>query len=228
MTAPKPNTRRDSKQIPAAPPRLASYTRVRSVTTDADRVDEAGAPSTLPPAPFASEVGVAGLEWWLDAHMALVAELAWLEQLLEAGEEDAHAITLRRLSVQAEAVRDALYELYCDAADPRLSPLVVTGAPLERHVRCAYIWCGRVVTLLGGLLNGLRSIEGPDWGLAKTGFRAAQVMYVPASAEVRDVVAALGLDTTNPTEPLRNLPADVEALFTEMEQLQTALATRFG
>lgn len=228
MPPPKPNTRRDSKQIPAVPPRLASYTRVRSPLNVDGSVDEAGAPSTLPPAPFAHEIAVAGLEWWLEAHMGLVAELAWLEQLLETGEEGAHGATLRRLSANAEAVRDALYELYCDAADPRVTPLVTSGAVLEQDVRCAYAWCGRVVAMLGTLVNGLRSEQGPDWCLARTGFRSAQVMYVGPSAEVRAAVGGLAIDTTNPTEPLRNLPADLETLFAEMQELQSALAKRFG
>ena len=121
--------------------------------------------------------------------MEVVAELAWLEPMLETGEGDAalatHLSTLRLLAEYAESVRDALYELYCDAADPRLSPLLGPDAPLEHHVRCCYGWCGRVVAMLAGLVQGVRSEAGPDWGLAKKGFRSASLTYVGASPRLR-------------------------------------------
>jgi hypothetical protein len=160
--------------------------------------------------------------------MGLAAELAWLEQLLEIGEGEAHAATLRTLTEQVEAVRDALYELYCDAADVRVTPLVAAGAGLEQHVRRTYAWCGRVVAMLGALLNGLRSEQGPDLRLAKNGFRSVQGLYPGPSDAVRAAVRSLALDTTNPTEPLRNLPRDVEGLFADTAALESALAKRFS
>ena len=54
------------------PPRTASYTRLLRVDEEAAG---AGAPSTLPPPPFARETSVVGLEWWLDAHMGLASGL---------------------------------------------------------------------------------------------------------------------------------------------------------
>lgn len=226
MSGTKAHTRRDSKQMAAVPPRLASQTRVRSPVQRQEEV--AGPPSTLPPPPFAHEVGVVGLEWWLEAHMGIVAEITWLEQLLEGGDAGAHASTLQLLSAHAEAVRDALYELYCDAADERLAPMLGSGALLEQHVRCCYAWCGRVVSMLGNLVHGLRSEAGPDWPLAKTGFRSAAVMYVGPSEALRAAVKALAIDTSSPTEPLRGLPADLEVLFEVTERLQGALAKRFA
>jgi hypothetical protein len=223
MPPTKARVRRDSKGIAAVPPRIASQTRVRSV----QREEEAGAPSTLPPPPFSHEAGVVGLEWWLEAHMELVAELAWLEQVLEGGAGGPHAPTMQLLSGHAGAVRDALYELYCDAADKRLSSLVGSDALLEQHVRACYAWCGRVVAMLGGLVHGLRSEVGPDWGLAKKGFRSASAMYVGPSTRLRAAVTALAIDTTNLTEPLRNLPSDLEVLFYATETLQGSLAQRF-
>ena len=130
--------------------------------------------------------------------MGVVGELAWLEQLLEGGEAGAHDATLQLLSAHADAVRDALYELYCDAADERLAPLIGSGALLEQHVRCCYAWCGRVVSMLGNLVQGLRSEAGPDWALAKTGFRSAAVMYVGPSEALRVAVRSLGIDTRAP------------------------------
>lgn len=224
MPATKTYVRRDSKSI-AVGPRIASQTRVRSPV---HRAEEAGPPSTLPPPPFSHEAGVVGLEWWLEAHMGVVGELAWLEQRLEAGDAGAHAPPLHLLAAYTETVRDALYELYCDAADPRLAALLGPDAALEQHVRCCYAWCARVVALLGTLVTGLHSESGPNWGLAKTGFRGASAMYVGPSDTVAGAVAALGIDTNSPTEPLRNLPADLAALFEAAEQLQKALANRFG
>ncbi len=228
MPANKVHQRRDSKAIAAVPPRLASQTRVRSPV----QREGASPPSTLPPPPFSHEVGVVGLEWWLEAHMEVVAELAWLDPMLETGEGDealaTHLSTLRLLAEYAESVRDALYELYCDAADPRLSPLLGPDAPLEQHVRCCYGWCGRVVAMLAGLVQGVRSAAGPDWVLAKKGFRSASLTYVGASPRLRTAVQALAIDAANPTEPLRHVLRDLETLFVATEQLQGTLVKRFS
>lgn len=217
--------RRDSTQLPAAAPRTASYMRVRSPSQP-----DSGAlpPSTLPPPPFSSEGDVTALEWWLDAHMALASELTWFEQLRDTGHGSAHVEAVRHIVGQIEAVRDALYELYCDAADERLAPLVPAGAALEHHVRGTYRWCSRVVALLSTILNGLRSEAGADWTAIKVGFRDAAGRYVGPSDALRDAARGLAIDTSSPTEPLRNFPRDLEALFVAAEQLQTTLATRFA
>ena len=224
MAAMKP-LRRDSQQLAAVSPRTASYMRVKSPS----QPDEGALPpSTLPPPPFGHEGDVTVLEWWLDAHMGLASEVAWLEQLRETGHGGAHADTVRHLVSQVEGVRDALYELYCDAADERLAPLVPAGAALEHHVRATYRWCARVVALLAMILNGLRSEAGADWTAIKVGFRDAAGRYVGPSEALRDAARGLALDTSNPTEPLRNFPQDLEALFTATEALQVTLAARFA
>src|SRR3974390_478410 len=173
--------RRDSTQIPAAPPRTASYMRMRSPS----QPDGAPPPSTLPPPPFSHEGEVAALEWWLDAHMAVASELAWLEQLRDTGHGSAHADAVRRIVDQVEGVRDALYELYCDAADERLAPLAPAGAALEHHVRATYGWCSRVVGLLAMILNGLRSEAGADWQAGKRGVPGVAAAQPGASAALR-------------------------------------------
>lgn len=211
---------------PQRPPRTASYTRLLRVDTEASGV---GAPSTLPPPPFATETAVVGLEWWLDAHMGLASGLLWLGQLLETvADGDAHAETVRRLAAHTEAVRDALYELYCDAADDRIAPLVGTGTPLERHVRGSYGWCVRVVGLLATVTNGLRAESRPDWGIAKAEFRRATEHYPVAPAALREGVRGLAIDFTSPIEPLRNLPDDLDELITATTELQSVLAKRFA
>lgn len=189
----------------------------------------AGAPSTLPPPPFPSETSVTGLEWWLDAHMGLASGLLWLGQLLETVPEgDSHADTVRRLGAHTDAVRDALYELYCDAADARLAPLLGRTGPLEQHVRGSYAWCVRAVGLLATVTNGLRAPTGPDWSIAKGEFRDLAGRFPGSPDMLRDLVRGLAIDFSSPTEPLRNLPQDIEQLGTSMQELQSMLAKRFG
>ena len=208
--------------------RTESYTRVKPPQ---QRIDDerSGAPSTLPPPPFLSEATVVGLEWWLDAHMALASQLLWLQQLLDtvpAG--GAHAETVRHLVTLTEGVRDALYELYCDAADERVASLVGRGAALERYVRGSYAWCVLVVGLLAMVTNGLRWPAGPDWAAAKRGYRQATEQLQVADDALRAAVAALPIERSSPVEPLRNLAQDLEQLFSAGAELQKALGSRFA
>lgn len=229
MASTKSPVRRDSKRLAALPNRTSSYTRFKSPIQRQDEgPDGAPAPSTLPPPPFEHETLVQGLEWWLDAHMGLASGLAWLDQLLDGGATGAMAATVRGLAAQAEAVRDALYELYCDAADDRLRDWTAPGAPFEAQVRGSYAWCASVVTLLGAITNGLRSDTGPDWTAAKALFRDVEHKYTRPSPALKDAVGALNLDTASPVEPLRNLPRDLGRLFMESQALQGALAARFA
>lgn len=216
---------RDSKP-PAVPPRKASHTRLLRVDTDASG---AGAPSTLPPPPFSSEAAVRALEWWLDAHMALASEMLWLQQLLEAVPEgDAHADTVRRLAAHTDAVRDALYELYCDAADDRVAPLVGPEGPLEAQVRGSYVWCARVVGLLAMVMSALRMEVAPDWVVVKKEFQQAAALYPTHRSVLRQAVRGLPIDFTSPIEPLRNLPQDLEQLLASTEELHAVLQKRFA
>jgi hypothetical protein len=159
--------------------------------------------------------------------MGLASGLAWLDQLLDGGVTGAFAATVRGLTAQAEAVRDALYELYCDAADERLRDWTQPGAPFEVQVRGSYAWCASVVTLLGAITNGLRSEGGPDWSAAKALFRDVERKYTRPSPALKEAMSALQLDTKNPVEPLRRLPQDLGRLLVESEALQSALAARF-
>ncbi|HEY1693453.1 MAG TPA: hypothetical protein VGG39_14900 [Polyangiaceae bacterium] len=217
---------RDESRAPALPPRKASYTRLTRI----DRGSPGpGAPSTLPPPPFESEAAVPGLEWWLDAHMALVAEILWLEQLLDAVPEgSAHADTVRRITAHTDTVRDALYELYCDAADERLAPLVGPDGALVPQVRDSYAWCERVVGLLVAVTSALRAEPGPDWTAVKLGFRQAAKIYPSQRSALRQAVRELGVDYTSPVEPLRNLPGDIEQLLSSTEELHVMLQKRFA
>jgi hypothetical protein len=227
---------RSSPDIPST--RIDSHTRFKAPFQQrSDGADlGAGAPSTLPPPPFESEAAVPALEWWLDAHMALASELLWLEQLLDGVPPTsklgpgggAHGEAVRHLVACVEGVRDALYELYCDAADDRMAPLVRRGAALETQVRGAYAWCTLVVGLLAMVINGLRSPAGPDWGAAKRAFRQASARYTGSSEVLRAAVRILPVDFSSPIEPLRNLPQDLEHLFAAGAELHAALAKRFA
>jgi hypothetical protein len=208
---------------PSAPPRSATRIRVH------DAASGASGPSTLPPAPFWDETSVAGLEWWLDAHMGLASELLWVGQLLDtlAG-PDAHAETVRRLLEGADTVRDALYELYCDAADERMALMLGRGAALQRYVRDSYVWCAPVVGLMATVTSGLRAPPGPDWEMAKAEFRASSAPYPVLPPTLRGTLGDLPIDFTSPTEPLRNLPVDLDHLVSAMDDLQATLTPRFS
>jgi hypothetical protein len=230
MAAIKPLVRRDSKQMPATPGRVDSHVRVRSpLNRQEDVLDGGSGPSTLPPAPFHHETAVPELEWWLDSHMTLVSRLASLEMLLGAWSEgQAHVETMRKLAADAEAVRDALYELYCDAADDRLESALGPRDAFGEHVRGAYAWCGRVVALLVAIARGLRTPAGPEWTAVKLSFREASEVYPAPSAELRVAIAELAIDTGSPVEPLRHLSKHVDSLFSVTDTLHLALAKRFG
>lgn len=234
MVNPKGKAREGSSPgIPS--PRSESHTRFKApIAQRSDGIPPgSGAPSTLPPPPFERETAVPALEWWLDAHMALASELLWLEQLLDSvpptsgRSGGAHGDTVRQLVACTEAVRDALYELYCDAADDRMAHLVGRGAALEKHVRGAYAWCVQVVGLLATVINALRSPAGPDWGTAKRAFRQASEQYSGQSEALRASIRILPIDFSSPIEPLRNLPQDLEHLFSAAAELHAALAKRF-
>lgn len=230
MASTKSPARRDSKRFAAVPNRTSSYTRFKSPIQRQGEAPEGGhAPSTLPPPPFEHETQVAGLEWWLDAHMGLASGLAWLDQLLDGGgTTGAFAATVRGLAAQAEGVRDALYELYCDAADERLRDWTRSGTPFEAQVRGSYAWCSSVVALLGAITNALRGEGGPDWSAARALFRDVERKYARPEPGLKEALGALQIDTGNPVEPLRNLPQDLGRLFVESEALQGALAARFA
>jgi len=219
---------------PPAPRKPPSQGRIKAFIQRTDEAGPGGAGmSTLPPPPFESETAMEGLGVWLDTHMSLASQLLWLEQQVESGDgppssgqREGHLPPIRGLVAAAAAVRDALYELYCDAADPRLAPLVQPGAPLEAHVRKTYGWCALVVALLAKVATDLRTSSGPDWNAAKADVRAAERQYPGTGHNARAAVDALAIDFKSPVEPLRSLPGDLDALVRAAAELQAALATR--
>jgi hypothetical protein len=229
MPSSKAKTAKTQSNPAVEKPRPTSYTRFKSPLRGGG--GNPHGPSTSPPPPFESEAEIPALEWWLTAHMGLASELLWLEQLLEgASEGGAHLETMQRLVSHVEGVRDALYELYCDAADERLMPLVAGRAPLESFVRLSYTWSKSVVGVLAAITYDLRARgeAGLDWPAAKAGFRESEALVPKPSPAMRDAVRALPIDFTSPFEPLRNLPQDLEQLFASIEALHSTLAKRFG
>jgi hypothetical protein len=221
-------------QAPRKPP---SQGRIRaSIRRTDDNPPGMGGPSTLPPPPFDSETAMEGLGWWLDAHMNLASRLLWIEQQVDGEgppsssnvQREGHLGPIRGMLTDFGDVRDALYELYCDAADERLAPLVQPGASLDVLVRNTYVWCTLVVALLARVTTDVRTPEGPDWNLAKTEFRAAEIKYPERSHDAREAVAGLRIDFKSPVEPLRHLPDDLESLVRNSEKLRASLAARFG
>ncbi|MGH7436242.1 MAG: hypothetical protein ACRENE_11260 [Polyangiaceae bacterium] len=217
---------------PARPP---SQGRLKAIIQRSDAAPGSQGPSTLPPPPFGSEAEVRGLEWWLAAHMNLASALLGLEQHYGDGTEppssrktDGHFEAMRVMVTHAGAVRDSLYELYCDAPDARLETLVSAGGTLERYVRSSYLWCEGVAALLAGLSAELRAGATPSWTQAKAAYREASIVYPGTGDAVLAAVKSLGIDFTSPVEPLRGLLNDLEQLLGGMTRMHDGLAKRFG
>jgi hypothetical protein len=184
---------------------------------------------TLPPPPFEQEVEVASLAWWLDSHMKLASELLVLEQLVEGAPTKValHVAAMRCVAEEVESVRDALYELYCDAADPRMAPLLASGTPFETHIRALYKWCDAVVEVLRVVASGIRA-GSADWPSVKAAASAAIASFVGTPTELRSAIEALPIELSSPVEPLRNLRVDVNGMSEAAERLFLSLERRFG
>ena len=173
-------------------------------------------PSTLPPAPFEHEADVSGHEWWLDAHMNAAANILCLEQLVDVVMDSADVLALERvraLIARLGDVRDALYELYCDAADPRMRGSSTPDGPLTKYITGVYAFSDHVNDRVATITTAMRT-DSADWTLlAPTIDASAPLFEEDLRRSVRDSVHGLGVDFSNHVEPLRNLPKDVEEMF---------------
>jgi hypothetical protein len=162
--------------------------------------------------------------------MGLASDLLCLGQALDVLPEGraTHADALRQLSAHVAEVRDALYELYCDAAHPRTSDLHGFLGSLEPHVRQAYAWCGAVVALFLQVAAQLRAESALDWEAAKAAYRAAVEKLPRFALGLREAVYGFGIDFTSPVEPLRNLTTNLDQFAGTVDALDEALAKRFG
>jgi hypothetical protein len=163
--------------------------------------------------------------------MALAADLHCLAQVLDSVPEVrlTHADAVRQLSVHCDSMRDALYELYCDAAHPHAAYVVGFLGALEPSVRESYAWCSSVVALLTQIANELRDESGPEWSAAKASYKSVAERRPRTSPEgARSLVCKLGINFESPVEPLRNLPVNLDHLADATAGLDEALAKRFA
>jgi hypothetical protein len=212
--------------------RTTSHLRFKSPTrrdeSSSDSVSWMGGftPSTLPPAPFEHEADVSGHEWWLDAHMNAAANILCLEQLVDVVMDSADVLALERvraLIAKLGDVRDALYELYCDAADPRMRGSSTPDGPLTKYITELYAFSDLVNDRLATITTAMRT-DSADWKLlAPTLDMGAPLFAEDVRRSVRDSVHGLGVDFSNHVEPLRNLPKDVEEMFLAAISLRTEI-----
>lgn len=193
--------------------RTRSYTRFASPLR---RPEGALVPSTLPPAPFEREVDVHEIAWWLEQHMGLAANVLCLEQIMEGWGDATHraapAIEVKAVVARIDRLRDALYELYCDAADRRLESLRGPEGSLSIYVRSLYACCESLIDALVIVAAALRSGT-RDLSLVTEALRDAVAQIDDAAAHrLEGDVQALGIALGSPVEPLRRFPQNVAAL----------------
>jgi hypothetical protein len=180
------------------------------------------APSTLPPPPFQTEVDVAGVEWWLDAHMSVVSSLSVLEQLVDDVKLTGVAAELAN---DLSELRDALYELYCDAADERMRAVITESSPFTKYIKGLYASLEAVLKAFIAVANGARSGSGVNW--SPVAAHADHLADTSADDAIRAAITALAIDAKSPIEPLRNLSKDVASTFAAARALAERLS-RFG
>src|SRR5438445_10326654 len=141
---------RQAVPLSSRPPRTISHMRFKTPNHRDDRDDLAGdtasgagshAPSTLPPAPFSQEVEVSGHEWWLESHMNAASNILCLAQMVDSVMDTADVLAVDRVRALAERlseVRDSVYELYCDAADPRMRGRSTPDGALTEYITRFY------------------------------------------------------------------------------------------
>jgi hypothetical protein len=203
--------------------RTTSYTRFKSPVRRAEDT----AFSTLPPPPFENEVDVPGHEAWFESHMNVASSLLCLEQIVDHVPEES-AEKIRGFMRDLEAVRDALYEMYCDAADPRLSALAASGAPLDVFVTKLYAGCSAVLESLVSLATSLKNGEAPPDAVIQNLAEASNMFVFPGAGEITRMVRELEIDTASPVEPLRNLHKDLDEMFSSATWLHHNLKKQFG
>jgi len=212
--------REDTKQRASMGFDAGLQPRVRRVIQRAEPNARRSSPSTLPPPPFASEVNVEGLEWWLDSHVEFASRLLCMGQAIESVGAPADRMALSGATRVLEHVRDALYELYCDAADIRLADLLISGRELDLHVRATYDWCGAIVDGMNAFACRLREANESSEGCFPQAFRHAGTLPVPPMDPLLAAIRGLHLNFASPVEPLRNLERDIEQLHASVEELR--------
>jgi hypothetical protein len=187
-----------------------SHVRMRSAVSP---------PSSIPPAPLPSASSLAGLEWWIDAHMTVASNLLCLEQMLDKCEtaggsnSDPHVVFVARSLAPLTDLRDALYELYCDASDVRMRPLTTLGGPIAMYVCALYAACDEILEALMGLVSEtLRGKPRVADAVAEAEERCKA--FASASSELSEgasrALARIAVDLTNPVDPLRSAAQNLQ------------------
>jgi hypothetical protein len=214
----------DPKRSPSRGPDVAPPPRVGGLIQRVESNAARTIPSTLPPPPFSVETNVQGLEWWLDSHVEFASGLLCLRQMLEGAPEGTNSDrSVRRMAAVLERVRDALYELYCDAPDARLAELLRPGRELEQYVRASYAWCAVTLDAMNASTDLLRERAGVDREAIARVFRQFAPGPMPAMEPVLAAIRSLNIDFSSPVEPLRNLETDLEVLYSSIVELNVLI-----
>lgn len=217
-------TRSDTARQSSSPPtRAESHIRFKAPARRSEARESATprAPSTLPPPPFLSEAEVAGSEWWLESHMNLAGKLLCLEQVMDAVPAQS-AARVRGVLEDLSEVRDALYEVYCDAADPRMRAWTAEDAPFATYIIGLYAWCDGVADAHIVLARKPELAASGEAGETAT---AAPLFDDGAAQKITDALHSLDIDQTSPVEPLRNVFKDIEEMFFVARSLHMRLKT---
>jgi hypothetical protein len=198
--------------------RIDSHVRFKPPVRRDTPMPGSRAPSTLPPPPFSHEAEVTGVEWWLDAHMGVVSSMSILEQLLD-GVKLAGA---SELAADLSELRDALYELYCDAADDRMRAVTTEACPFTKYIKGLYTSADAVLAAFIMVAAAARSKKQIDWAPLEE--QVHHLADTSADDAIRAALAPLQIDAKNPTEPLRNLQKDVASTFAAARTLAERLS----
>lgn len=190
------------QQVHAERPRrrLDSHTLERRYAEDADTVPrmEVTRISTEPPRPFESETDVTGLAYWFDLHMNLASAILYFERIMPEPPPPGVGSTLKNLG----EVRDALYALYCDIADPRALDL---GELVRDSVRGIYVWAEGLTRKISASL--LSEEEG------RIAVHVADVTLVTSCLDhIRRGLFVMGASADDPCSPLRFAPGHLDVL----------------
>jgi hypothetical protein len=177
-------------------------------------------PVTLPPPPFSSEAEVTGSEWWLESHMNLAGNLTLLDQLVESPQATRG---VRAVAKDLSDLRDALYELYCDAADPRMKDWTADGAPFSTYIKGLYAWADGVCDAYSTFVARLKTTGIDSTSLKLSLNRVARLVDDALVARIEDGLTQLPVDASSPVDPIRSLHKDLEELFSVVRALKARL-----
>jgi hypothetical protein len=134
--------------------------------------------------------------------MNVASNLLCLEQGVSANHK-----TVEAFLVPLGDLRDGLYELYCDSGDRRLRALVDADGPWSSYVSALYALSDEILEALVPIASEGRC--GPtELAQVLQGIAVRCAAFAHAAADLPDqtmkALESLGIDATNPVDPLRN------------------------